>query len=290
VRARAREGKRGNTGARVGAFAAVAEELEGIPDKEERRLARIRARAVKADSAPQLLAAARWLRRQLPCDERFGDPLSTAGDAPPEVIARRVQALQRADRPSVAHEIGLGALQVWQGLSEATGRGRGTEEVALLFTDLVGFSSWALEVGDEPAIELLREVGHVLDEAIADHDGAVVKHLGDGTMAVFEHSNDAVAAALDARDGMTGIDVAGHQPRLRSGIHAGRPRKLGGDYLGVDVNIAARVVEAAKPQQVLVSEVSCHALDADLFQIAKAKRLKAPGAPKELRVAEVERL
>jgi adenylate cyclase len=289
VRAHARARERGNADARVGAFGLVAEELEETRDREERRLARIRARAVKADSAPQLLAVARWLRKQLPGDERFGDPLSTGGDAPPEVIARRVQALQRTDRPSVAHELGLGALQVWQGLSEATGRGLGTEEVALLFTDLVGFSSWALEVGDEPAIELLREVGHVLDEAIADHDGAVVKHLGDGTMAVFEHSNDAVAAALDARDGMTEIDVAGHRPRLRSGVHAGKPRKLGGDYLGVDVNIAARVVEAAKPQQVLVSEVSCRALDPELFEIAKAKRLKAPGAPKELRVAEVER-
>ena len=267
----------------------MAEDLERTRERNERRLTRIRAAAVQADSAPSLLAVARWLRRRLPGDERFGDPLSTAGDAPPEVIARQVSALQKTDRPSVAHELGLGALQVWQGLSEATGRGRGQQEVALLFTDLVGFSSWALEVGDESAVELLREVGHVLDAAIADHDGAVVKHLGDGTMAVFEHSNEAVAAALQARDGMDGIEVAGHRPRLRSGVHSGRPRKLGGDYLGVDVNIAARVVEAAKPQQVLVSDVSCGALDEELFDIAKAKRLKAPGAPKELRVAEVER-
>jgi adenylate cyclase len=273
----------------VAAFAAVAEDLESAQDKSERRLARIRARAIQADSAPQLLAAARWLRKRLPGDDRFGDQLSTAGDAPPEVLARQVSALQRTDRPSVAHELGLGALQVWQGLSEAAGRGRGTEEVALLFTDLVGFSSWALEVGDEPAIELLREVGDVIETAIAEHDGAVVKHLGDGAMAVFEHSNDAVGAALDARDGMEAIEVAGHRPRLRSGVHAGKPRKLGGDYLGVDVNIAARVVEAAKPQQVLVSEVSCHALDPELFEIAKARKLKAPGAPKEFRVSEVER-
>ena len=270
--------------------ATVADQLEHTHEKDARRLARIRARAVQADTAPSLLAAARWLRKRLPGDERFGDPLSTAGDAPPEVLARQVSALQRTNRPSVAHELGLGALQVWQGLSEATGRGRGTEEVALLFTDLVGFSSWALEVGDEQAVDLLREVGHVLDTAIADHDGAVVKHMGDGTMAVFEHSDEAVAAALDARDGMNGIEVAGHRPRLRSGVHAGRPRKLGGDYLGVDVNIAARVVEAAKPQQVLVSQATCEALDSELFEVARAKRLKAPGTPKEFRVSEVERV
>ena len=41
---------------------------------------------------------------------------------------------------------------------------------------------------------------------------------------------------------------------MRAGIHWGSPRKLGGDYLGVDVNIAARVGDAAKADQVLVSD------------------------------------
>ena len=266
----------------------MAEDLE-TRQENARRLDRIRAAALQADSAPQLLAAARWLRKRLPGDDRFGDPLSTSGAAPPEVLARQVVALQKTNRPSVAHEIGLGALQVWQGLSEAAGRGRGTEEVALLFTDLVGFSSWALEVGDEAAVELLREVGDAIDTAIADHAGAVVKHLGDGTMAVFGGASDAVGAALDARDRMDGIDVAGHTPRLRAGVHTGKPRKLGSDYLGVDVNIAARVVDAAKPQQVLVSQAACEALDGESFDVGKAKKLKAPGAPKEFRVAQVDR-
>jgi class 3 adenylate cyclase len=57
----------------------------------------------------------------------------------------------------------------------------------------------------------------------------------------------------------------------------------------VDVNIAARVVDAAKPQQVLVSEAACQALEGDGFAIGKAKRLRAAGAPKDLRVSEVER-
>lgn len=273
----------------MAAFGAVPDELDTTREQKERRLARIRERAVQADSAPQLLAAARWLRKRLPGDERFGDPLSTAGDTPPAVLARQVAALQKTERPSVAHELGLGALQVWQGLSEAAGRGRGDQQVVVQFTDLVGFSSWALEAGDEAAIELLRAVGEVIDTAIAEHDGAVVKHLGDGAMAVFERADDAVEAAFDARDGMDGIEVAGHRPRLRSGIHAGKPRKLGGDYLGVDVNIAARVVDAASAQQVLVSEVACRMLDEERFEIAKAKRLRAAGTPKEFRVSQVER-
>ena len=43
----------------------------------------------------------------------------------------------------------MGALQVWQSLSEAQGRGQGDREVAILFTDLVGFSDWVLEAGDD---------------------------------------------------------------------------------------------------------------------------------------------
>jgi adenylate cyclase len=38
-------------------------------------------------------------------------------------------------------------------------------------------------------------------------------------------------------------------------VHWGSPRRLGGDYLGVDVNVAARVADAAKADQVLVSDV-----------------------------------
>jgi adenylate cyclase len=132
----------------------------------ERRSRRVRAAAVRADSHPAALRAARWLRSRLPGDERFGDPLSTAGRGPVEVLGREMSALE-PPRPSAAHELGLGALQLWQGLSEASGRGRGAEQVTLLFTDVVGFSSWALEAGDANALELLRAVGAVSESAVA---------------------------------------------------------------------------------------------------------------------------
>jgi adenylate cyclase len=48
----------------------------------------------------------------------------------------------------VLQELGFGGLQVWQSLSGAAGRGRGNEEIAVMFTDLAGFSSWALQAGD----------------------------------------------------------------------------------------------------------------------------------------------
>ncbi len=53
--------------------------IEEPTEHAAKRLARVRERAIRADTQPRLLAFARRLRRALPGDERFGDPLSTAG-------------------------------------------------------------------------------------------------------------------------------------------------------------------------------------------------------------------
>jgi adenylate cyclase len=217
--------------------------------------------------------------------------MSTAGEQPVEVVGRRVSALQ-PERKSVLQELGLGALQVWQSLSEATGRGHGDQEMAVLFTDLVGFSSWALQAGDEPALQLLREVGSSVEAAILRRRGRIVKRLGDGVMATFLGADEAVHAALDGRSAVGEIDIEGYRPRLRAGLHWGSPRRLGGDYLGVDVNVAARVADAAKADQVLVSDVLLAQLDDDALaglRTGRAKRLRADGAPRDLRVVSISR-
>ena len=257
-------------------------------DAQADRLSRLQRAAVRFDSGAGLLATARGLRRRLPGDERFGDPLSTAGEAPFQLIARSVSSL-RPERESVVKELGLAGLQVWQSLSESAGRGAGKDELALLFTDLVGFSSWALGAGDAAVLSLLREVGVVVEAAVVEHDGRIVKRLGDGLMATFLSVQDALEAALDAQDALGGVVVDGYRPRMRAGVHWGRPRPLGGDYLGVDVNIAARVADAAKADQVLVSEGALSRVDLDALTVGRSKRLKAQGAPRGLRVVEVSR-
>jgi class 3 adenylate cyclase len=260
------------------------------PERNDRegRGRRLKRFARGVDTQPRLLTAADRLRRRLPGDERFGDTLSTAGTHPAEIVARGVSALQ-PDRRSLSQELGLAGLQVWQSLSEATGRGRGDQELGILFTDLVGFSSWALRAGDAATLELLREVGTALEHAVSAHDGRIVKRLGDGIMATFLAPRPAIDAALDAQEAVTNVDLEGHTPRMRAGIHWGSPRRLGGDYLGVDVNVAARVSAAAKSDQVLISDAVLARIDVSDLQTGRAKRLRADGAPRDLHVVAVSR-
>ena len=240
----------------------------------------------KGDSAPRLLLAVRFARELLPGDSELGDPLSTAGGEAPHLLARSV-AEAGAREPSVARELGLGALQVWQALSEAQGRGRGEEDVAILFLDLVGFSAWALQAGDEAAVTLLRDFGRITDGAVVERGGRVVKRLGDGAMAVFADAGAAVEAARHACRQVATMDVDGYEPALRAGLHVGRPRHLGGDYLGVAVNVAARVAEAAKAGEVLISETARERLPPDAYPLRKRRRFRAKGAPDDLAVYAV---
>jgi adenylate cyclase len=255
--------------------------------EDKRRLARLRESLRRLDEQPQLVRAAKALRGMLPGDKDYGDPLSVAGDEPAQVLGKRLATLT-ARRPSAMREVGFSALQVWQGMAEAQGRGRGDKEMTILFTDLVDFSDWALEAGDEKAIDLLRDVGRAIEPPIDSNDGEIVKRLGDGLMAVFGDPQDAVAAACEASNAVDRLEIDGYRPRMRAGVHLGRPRKLGGDYLGVDVNIAARVADAAGPGEVLVSDAVRERLGDDGRKLRKRWRFKAKGAPRDLNVYVAE--
>jgi len=250
------------------------------------KIAKLAAALRRTDEKPRLLVAAKLARELLPGDSGYGDPLSTTGSNPSQQLGRRLSTIT-AERPSLLGEIGLSALQVWGSIS-SQGADQGEMEMAILFTDLVDFSDWSLRAGDTVAVELLRDVGAAIEPAVADHRGVVVKRLGDGLMAAFEDPQDAVEAALDAGAAIAALDADGYEPQMRAGVHIGKPRRLGDDYFGTDVNIAARVAEAASGSEVLVSDPVRERLDEQRLKL-KRRRFKAKGAPKELAVYSVKR-
>ncbi len=245
-----------------------------------------------ANQRPDLIDVLRKAREQLPGDPSFGDPLSVSGPGGARAVARAADKLV-GDNPSAAREIGFGALQVWQAMLERVGRGKGGEEITVMFTDLVAFSSWSLTAGDEATLELLREVAKAIEPPIADRGGRVVKRMGDGVMAVFPSADRAVRAAVQAKRNLSQIDLRGYRPRMRMGLHTGSPREIGGDWLGVDVTIAARVMEAGGNGNTMLSEATLQSLEpetlAELGLTVKPYRrsfFAAPlsGVPEDLRI------
>jgi len=87
---------------------------------------------------------------------------------------------------------------------------------------------------------------------------------------------------LDARARLAEVEREDYRPRLRAGVHVGRPRQIGGDLLGVDVNIAARLAEAASAGEVLVSDRVLERIDTEGLELKRRRRFKAKGAPKDL--------
>jgi len=247
---------------------------------EEKPAKRFAAAARQLNRQPRLLSPIQRARERLLGGEEFVDRLSTSRDRPSDLAVKHLAEL-RGETPGVLGELGLTALQAWQRLAESQDRGRGEVDVAILFTDLVGFSSWALEAGDEPALRLLRAVTEAIEPPVTERQGEVVKRLGDGLMAAFWDPQSAAEAAFAACEQIAAVEVAGFRPKLRTGIHLGRPRKVAGDYLGVDVNIAARLCDAAKPGEILVSDRALLKLDPNTVT-AKSRRFRAKGAPKEL--------
>ena len=212
-----------------------------------------------------LQAGMRWLNRRrslvslvragrqvLPGDSDFGDPMSTVGTSPSRVLGRRAGALNQG-RLSILAEIGLAGLQLADWIEDMRGVGSG-EEITILFADLRGYSQWALEQGDETAVDMLRNADALITESVESQEGQVVKRLGDGTMAIFAECAPAIEAAFEAISNVGELSADGFQPRLRAGVHVGQPRRIGDDFIGVDVNIAARLCEAAPGGAVLASQ------------------------------------
>ena len=136
------------------------------------------------------------------------------------------------------------SLQVFRDLFAAAtlrpGDEAGVSQVALLFSDLQGSTALYERVGDAAAFNMVREHFALLASIVRDHDGAVVKTIGDAVMASFGDPAHAVKAALAMQ-----ARIVDHDLVLKLGVHAGPSvvvtlnDRL--DYFGSTVNMAARL-------------------------------------------------
>lgn len=252
-------------------------------EKSRRGAGRVGEFLVRADGSDGMVRAARAARRVAPSARPDVDPDRLRHS---ERVARLIEQA-RGKRPSAVRELALAAVETWQALVTRHTNGKPADgPVTILFTDLVGFSTWALGAGDDAVLDLLRQVNESSAEIITRRGGTVTKHLGDGLMAVFRDGAVAIEAAHEAGLAVSAITIDGYRPALRAGLHTGEPRRVGDDYLGVDVNIAARVADAAAAGEVLATEATLDATDESKY-IKRRRRFRAKGTPKDLVVYAV---
>lgn len=131
--------------------------------------------------------------------------------------------------------------------------------VTFLFTDIENSSGWWETRPGEMRTSLAAHDA-LIAEVVASHDGAVVKHLGDGCWAAFGSATNAAAAAIDFQlRHQTNASAGELHLDVRIGLHTGEVVPTGGDYFGPVVNRAARIVDLANGNQIVCSS-SCAAL------------------------------
>ena len=118
----------------------------------------------------------------------------------------------------------------------------------VLFTDVVGSTQRAAELGDERWRELLERHCTTVRALLARYRGTEIKTMGDGFLATFDGPARAVRCAQGICQAVKPLGL-----EVRAGCHTGEVELLGADVGGIAVHIGARVGALARPSEVLVS-------------------------------------
>ena len=238
-----------------------------VDDQEEQQ----RLESVITTSLPQEVAvpAVQWLRKtNTKYRDLFARWMSDARTAESvlELLTTAEMPLQELRGETPAGEAVAAAgdwvLQAFSTVTEAE-RGRAQQlasiegTVSIMFTDLEGSTELLTSLGDEENQALLRTHNSMIREQVAEHGGLEVKAMGDGFMIVFSSSRKAVACAVGVQQKLREFSEqhAGRQLKVRIGINVGETIKEEEDFFGSAVVLAARIMDRAHGEQILVSDL-----------------------------------
>jgi class 3 adenylate cyclase len=118
----------------------------------------------------------------------------------------------------------------------------------VMFTDIVGSTALAADMGDQKWLDLRNEHDRVVREQLERFQGQEIQMTGDGTLATFDGPQRAVQCAMAITSSVKDLDVD-----IRAGVHTGEIEVRDGEVGGIAVHIASRVMNAAESGGVMVS-------------------------------------
>ncbi len=181
------------------------------------------------------------------------------------------------------------------------------QEVAVLFTDIVGFTKFAESNPPEEVLELLKDYNSIIERAVFDHGGTLEKYIGDGVMATFgrpvSSPDDALNALKACRQiaqqmetfGAGRVELGKQPVKVSVGLHygpvimgdIGPDRRMEFAVIGDTVNVAARLEASSRElgckcvvSDDLISKLNGHAEEyIEQFSLKKNVKLKGRERP-----------
>ena len=152
----------------------------------------------------------------------------------------------------------------------------------VLFTDIVGSTQRAAEVGDGRWRQLLEYHDQIVRQELERFGGQPLKSLGDGFLAAFDGPTRAIRCTRTIIDELRDAGL-----EIRAGIHTGECEAIGEDLGGLAVHIGARVGAMAKPSEVLVSGAVCDLVVGSGIEFADRGPHELKGVPGNWRLYSV---
>jgi class 3 adenylate cyclase len=152
----------------------------------------------------------------------------------------------------------------------------------VMFTDIVGSTERAAQLGDADWRSLLERHDSLVRRQLNRHQGREVKTIGDGFLATFDGPARGVRAASAIADAVRDRGI-----EIRAGLHTGECEVIGNDVGGMAVHIGARVASQAGPSEVLVSSTVKDLVVGSGIEFAERGIAELKGVPGEWRLYRV---
>jgi class 3 adenylate cyclase len=154
----------------------------------------------------------------------------------------------------------------------------------VLFTDIVGSTAKAVQLGDRAWRELLERHHALIRRELVRFRGAELDVAGDGFFARFDGPARAIRCACAITESVPELGL-----EIRAGLHTGECEVMDGKVGGIAVHIGARVAKEAQPGEVLVSSTVKDLVAGSGLRFRERGSAELKGVPEEWRLYAVER-